>query len=90
MWTSKFPWNPLIGLVCIQTVCLQLNPIGGSQGDFEIHTQLIRVNFREMAFSYYQCISKSRISTNKSFLSFQSMIYSWYGQKLEPDPKWVL
>ena len=29
---------PLIGLGCIQIVCLQLNPIGGSQGNFEVHS----------------------------------------------------
>ena len=28
-----FPWDPVIGLDSIQTVCLQLNPIGGSQGN---------------------------------------------------------
>ena len=26
------------GSVCLRTVCLQLNPIGGSQGNFEVHT----------------------------------------------------
>ena len=52
---SKFPWDPLIGLGCIQIVCLQLNPIGGSQGNFEktFESKLSRVNFREMAFSAY-------------------------------------
>ena len=30
---SGFPWDPVIGLDSIQTVCLQLNPIGGSQGN---------------------------------------------------------
>ena len=34
----KFPWDPVIGLDSIQTVCLQLNPIGGSQGNFEVHS----------------------------------------------------
>ena len=34
---SKFPWDSVIGLDCIQTACLQLNPIGGSQGNFEVH-----------------------------------------------------
>ena len=28
----------LIGLGCIQNVFLQLNSIGGSQGNFEVHT----------------------------------------------------
>ena len=48
----------IIRLVCIHTVCLQPNPIGGSQGSFEKlweilrFTDLNRVNFREMAFSY--------------------------------------
>ena len=32
---SEFPWDPVIGLDSIQTVCLQLNPIGGSQGNSE-------------------------------------------------------
>ena len=54
---SKFPWDSVIGLDSIQTVCLQLNPIGGSQGNFEKFweilrfTDLNRVNFREMAFN---------------------------------------
>ena len=30
-------YNHIIGLVCMQTV-LQLNPMGGSQGNFEVHT----------------------------------------------------
>ena len=57
---SEFPWDPVIGLDSIQTVCLQLNPIGGSQGNPEKSreilkfTDLNRVNFREMAFNNIQ------------------------------------
>ena len=53
----KFPWDPVIGLDSKQTVCLQLNPIGGSQGNLGKFREILkftdfdRVNFREMAFS---------------------------------------
>ena len=35
---QKLPRDPQIGLGCVQTLCLQLNPIGGSQENFEVHT----------------------------------------------------
>ena len=62
---SKFPWDPVKGLDSIQTVCLQLNPIGGSQGNPEKSREILkfadlnRVNFREMAFNLtivYKCL----------------------------------
>ena len=57
--------------------CLQLNPIGGSQIDFKVHTPFNTVNFRDMAFIMYERKLLFGITHTSTFgIAFHSLISS--------------